>query len=154
MIDVDGKLTASLAGKSYAATERSDFSWTFFLTDKARVTAEGPWRILHNGRIALGDGDHAHKFGLPEPLDGFAECNRLLKGRKIKRISIRQDTGDLTVEFEENTSLEILNVSSGYEGWNLGDGNGLMAIATGGGELALYGAGWEDKEASPLSPHS
>ena len=149
MIDVDEKLTASLAGQPFVRTERSDFRWTFHLTHKASVTAEGPWRILRNGRIALGDGDHAQKFGLPEPIDGVAECDRLLKGKKITRISVRPDTGDLTLEFEEIMYLEILNMSGGYEGWNLGDGNGLLAVATGGGELALYsnssnGAGWKD----------
>ena len=149
MIDVDGQLTSSLAGKSFIGTKRGEFDWSFQFSDKAFMSTEGPWRILCNGRIALGSNDHAQKFGLSEPVDGVVECHHLLDKKRVLEICVRQDTGDLTVKFTQDTILEILNISSGYEGWSLGDGAGLLAVATGGGKLALWsngsnGVDWKD----------
>jgi hypothetical protein len=33
--------------------------------------------------------------------------------------------------------LEVLNMSSGYEGWEIG-ANGMKVIAMGGGQLAIF----------------
>jgi hypothetical protein len=39
--------------------------------------------------------------------------------------------------FDASIALEVLNTSSGYEGWNLGVGD-VNVIALGGGELAVF----------------
>lgn len=88
--------------------------------------------------VAFGDCDHAQQFGLPEPVNGAMQSDRLLCNKTIQQVIIREDSGDLTIKFTDQTSLEILNTSSSYEGWELGDGAGLHVIATGGGELAIW----------------
>ena len=50
-------------------------------------------------------------------------------------------TGDLKVVFEGDTTLELFNNSSGYEGWNAvayhGTGSNFL-IAQGGGTVVLF----------------
>ena len=89
------------------------------------------------GRIALGNGDHGQQFGLPKLVDAKQEAEKLLDG-PVKKIAVREETADLLVEFQNSTCLEIFNSSSGYEGWECSSTNGLLVIAQGGGELAMW----------------
>ena len=65
----------------------------------------------------------------PSQKNGIAECDRLLKSKRIIDVSVRKDIGDLIVNSEESTFLEILNMSCGYEGWSSGDGADFLAVA-------------------------
>jgi hypothetical protein len=138
VIDVVGEISSRLVGRSLVRTERGEYDWVFRFTDKTFLRVACPWRILHDRRIALGECDHAQKFGRPEPIDGANESDRLFCDKTIQSIAIREDTADLTVEFSDQTKLEILNTSSGYEGWELGGRTGLYVVAMGGGQLALW----------------
>ena len=84
----------------------------------------------------MGDCDHGQKFGLPEPVDGARQAETLLSGKKFLKVTIRDDSGDLAIHFDGDTTLEIINISSGYEGWNF-TVEKLQVIALGGGELAI-----------------
>jgi hypothetical protein len=132
------KIAFSLVGHHLIEVERSDHDWLFRFANDVGLRASCPWRILVEGRIALGNGDHAQKFGLPEPVDGASCGHKLLLNKTIQGVAIRDDTGDLTVTFSEWTALEILNLSCGYEGWQLADGHGLNVVAKGGGEVAIW----------------
>jgi hypothetical protein len=88
-----------------------------------------------NGRINLGHEDHEQQFGLPAPLDGQQKALALLSS-KIVRVIIHESTADLTIDFENGTSLEVFNNSGGYEGWNCSHADGLQIIGMGGGGLA------------------
>lgn len=54
----------------------------------------------------------------------------------VEEVSVRLDTGDLSVGLLGRTVLELLNMSAGYEAWQINT-PGRGVIATGGGELAL-----------------
>jgi hypothetical protein len=136
--DAAAGIAAQLVGGALVRTERGDHGWIFHFTHEAWVRVECPWRILFDHRIALGGGDHAQKFGRPEPLDASRESERLLRDKTIQVIRIRADTADLAIEFDDHTILEVLNTSCGYEGWEFG-GRGLNVIAMGGGELTSFG---------------
>jgi hypothetical protein len=138
-MDVTAALAARLVGRSLSAVYRREYDWAFGFGDatSSGLRVSCPWRILFENRIAFTDSDHGQKFGLPEPLDGEKEVQRLLGNKAIERISIRPDTGDLSITFSNQAVLEVLNMSSGYEGWEIG-ANGLSVIATGGGELAIF----------------
>jgi len=138
MIDITAKLNSRLVGQSLIQTERSEYDWGFRFAGEVFLRVACPWRILCNGRVAFGDCDHAQQFRLPEPVNGAMQSDRLLCNKAIQQVIIRGDSGDLTIKFTDQTSLEILNTSSSYEGWELGDGAGLHVIATGGGELAIW----------------
>lgn len=96
-----------------------------------------PWRILTAAGIALGNADHSQKFGLPKPVDAQEEAQKLLDA-KVVRLVVRAKTADLLIEFENGSGLEAFNTSSGYEGWECSDKDGLLVVTRGGGELATW----------------
>ncbi|TYL93983.1 hypothetical protein FXB40_19275 [Bradyrhizobium rifense] len=138
-MDVEETLTTHLAGRHLAAVTRREYDWKFSFGDIAAsgLSAECPWRIIVGNRIAFSSSDDGHRFGLAAPLDGEKVARDLLGSRPIERISIRSDTGDMSLLFADHVVLEVLNMSSGYEGWEIGV-PGYYVVATGGGELAIF----------------
>ena len=138
-MDVATTLAADLVGRYLNQVKRREYDWTFTFEGAAGsgLAASCPWRIIVGERIAFTNSDDGQKFGLPEPLDGEEVAQRLLGQKVIERISVRSDTGDLSITFAGNTALEVLNMSSGYEGWTMGV-RGISVIATGGGELVFF----------------
>jgi hypothetical protein len=126
-----------LIGLHLTEVRRRDSDWSFAFGDSVSLTAECPWRILSDGRIAHADTDDGQKFGLPAPVDGEEKTLRLLRHATIQRITIRGDTGDLSIAFGTGKVLEIINNSSGYEGWHIASAD-FEVIAPGGGELAIF----------------
>jgi hypothetical protein len=115
------EIAGRLLGRSLMTVERGEYDWTFRFTESAFVHVECAWRILLDDSIAFGGGDHGQKFGLPAPLDGPTESHRWLRGKQIQGVRIRADTADLSIDFSGRAALEILNTSSGYEGWQFRD---------------------------------
>jgi hypothetical protein len=98
------------------------------------------WRAVSDGRIVLGSQDHGQQFGLPAPVDAVSRISGLLKEKTVDSLHIDDLTSDLTIQFTGAVRIDIFNNSSGYEGWNYHDRNGLELIATGGGRLLMcYG---------------
>ena len=97
------------------------------------------WRIVYESRLVLTGSDHNQVFGLPGPVNGIVESRKILMDKSVQRIGLRADTGDLTIVFSGAALLEVLNCSSGYEGWNWFDTSGFRIVAMGGGGLALWG---------------
>jgi len=138
-MDVAAVLTTRLAGRHLTRVVRREYDWAFGFGDNqaSGLRVSCPWRILKGGGIAFTSSDDGQKFGLPAPLDGEEVTHRLLEQNTIESLSIRLETGDLSIVFSGGVILEVLNMSSGYEGWELGD-SGINVIAMGGGELAIY----------------
>lgn len=138
-VDAQEALATRLVGCRLMETKRREFDWAFGFGDAPHfgLSASYSWRILVNGRIAFADSDDGHKFGLPAPLNGEEEAQRLLGQRSIERISIRPDTGDLSIIFSDDAVLEVMNMSSGYESWEIGV-PGMSIIGVGGGKLSIY----------------
>ncbi|WP_375314342.1 hypothetical protein WHZ77_15105 [Bradyrhizobium sp. A5] len=143
-MDVGKTLAAHLAGHHVVTVTRREYDWNFSFGDSASsgLSAECPWRIVVANRIALASSDDGHQFGLTAPLDCEKVALTLLGSQAVERISIRADTGDISIIFSDNVVMEVLNMSSGYEGWQIGI-PGLTVIATGGGELAIFARGQE-----------
>ena len=137
-MDVSETLTAHLAGRRLVAVTRREYDWNFSFGDAVAsgLSAACPWRIIAGNGLAFTSSDDGHRFSLAAPLDGEKVALSLLGENPIDRVSIRSDTGDLSISFPGNVILEVLNMSSGYEGWQIGI-PGLSIIATGGGELAI-----------------
>jgi len=136
MVDIAATISGLLVGRKLSGVQRREYDWVFEFENSAVLTAECPWRILSSG-IAFADGDHGQQFGLPAALDGEQEANRLLSDKPTQAANIREDTGDLAVVFGGGTTLELLNLSGGYEGWQLVSGE-THIIALGGGEVVIY----------------
>jgi hypothetical protein len=112
-------------------------SWRFEFEGRTTLDVRCPWRIVAEGKIALGNADHERQFGLPKPVDAKLEAERLLATR-VANVILRERTADLVLELERGTCLEVFNSSSGYEGWECSSTDGLLAVAMGGGELSVW----------------
>jgi len=64
---------------------------------------------------------------------------------KITRAEIARITSDLRISFGSESTFELLNTSSGYEGWHLvvreGERKVQEIVALGGGDLAVWSQG-------------
>ena len=135
-MDIPAIVKGLLVGQNLSGVQKREYDWVFEFGESTGLIAACPWRILTSG-IAFTDSDHGQQFGLPAPLDGEQEALRLLSDKHVQSVSTRSVTGDLAIVFEGDTTLELLNLSSGYEGWQLVGGT-VHIIAQGGGELVTY----------------
>jgi|SRR5437762_4202415 len=103
----------------------------------ATLAVDTLWRVIANGRVALTSRDHGHQFGLPAPVDAYAEAVSLLRGRQVVDVRLAQGSADLVVEFDGGQRVEILTDSSGYEPWTL-HAPGVHLVAHGGGRVADF----------------
>ncbi|MDP3339593.1 hypothetical protein [Frigidibacter sp.] len=139
--DVVAEFEACLVGRS-CVIGRGEHGWAFDLTGGVFLTVSCPWRIVSGGGIAFGSGDHGELFGGTSPVDGEAEAQGALDGKVITAASVDRQTADLTLQFGQETRIDLFNASLGHEGWQAGYGpreNGWSVIALGGGELSLIG---------------
>jgi hypothetical protein len=137
-IDVKALILRSLLGATVHKLDHpSEGMWTFDF-GTAGLTVNCPWRILSEGAIVLGESDHGQKFGLPAPVDVSSQTLRIMTNRKIEDIEISEHTGDLCIKFSSNTQIDVFNDSSGYEGWNYADRDGVQVIGMGGGGLSIW----------------
>jgi hypothetical protein len=137
-MDIAAELTSRLKGLRLISVEKREFDWAFVFAIKCGLGVSCPWRILVDNRIAFGNGDHGEKFGLPASVNGEELTRQLLGSASIQRVALRTDTGDLSIHFADQKILEVINMSGGYEGWQIA-ADGLQVIGTGGGELAIFG---------------
>jgi hypothetical protein len=121
-----------------------NFSFDF---EPGVVRVDCLWRIVAGGRLVRTSQDHGQQFGLPAPLDAYAEVASLLKGRRVTAVRLREETADLVLEFDGGLLLEVLSDSSGYEPWQL-SGPGVLLVAMGGGGVAEF-ASSADPGAAP-----
>jgi hypothetical protein len=117
---------------------KQDYGWTFVFDDrKAILNLECPWRLLLRGCIAYGYEDDGQKFGLPEPVNGVQTTTKLIGRSPVVSANVRRGPSDLIINFENGVSLEIFNMSSGYEAWVYNIKDGPTIVAQGGGDGSL-----------------
>lgn len=117
---------------------RQEYQWVFHFEDDSRLTVECLWRLLEDGRIRVTSEDDGQQFGLPAPVVAADEVSRRIVGSSVASVTLHDGTLDLELRFQTSHVLQVLPTSSGYEGWNAGNGARLY-IAGGGGELAIFG---------------
>ena len=115
--------------------------WTFSFAKKGYISVECPWRILNHGRTTRSSDDHRQQYGLPAPIDAAAEATKLLSTLVIDAAQLRVGTSDILIDFSDNVRLEIIPISSGYEGWQMKDPFGTEFFAQGGGQICIWEGG-------------
>lgn len=118
--EIDGlsaKLTAALEGTRLTEVSHSEFDWLFSFERNWNVRTQSYWRLIANGGIATSADDDGQWFGLPKPVDA-AEIVKALATEPLTAIEVVGTTTDLRIHFG-SVVLELLNTSSGYEGWQL-----------------------------------
>ena len=82
-------------------------SWFFKLVSGGTLRVETLWRIVRVGKIQATSADHGHRFGLPQPVDSAARAKLSLLDATVRQASIIQDTGDVVVDFDNDSRLEV-----------------------------------------------
>jgi hypothetical protein len=113
-------------------------TWLLMLGDSLSISVDCPWRLLHDGAIAVSSDDHRQQFGLPAPIDAAERASSLLEGVVVQRVEVRKGTADLFIDFDRDRRLEIIPFSSGYESWQVSTPSGKSVVAQGGGQLSAW----------------
>jgi hypothetical protein len=115
--------------------EFDDFNWFFRFSDDEWLRVTTLWRVTQAGGIRRTSTDHGQWFGLQAPVDAAREAEELLLGHLFQTISIKDGTADLSIELPNETMLQVITDSSGYEPWELHIEDRQL-IAYGGGHVA------------------
>ena len=110
--------------------------WLFSFADKIYASSSGFWRLLEMNKIIFVSLDNEQQFGLPKPIDLAEELNKILIGKRLKKIDVIKDTYDLSLTFTEELKLEIYIASSGYESYDFSI-NDKRYIGLGSGDIAI-----------------
>ena len=110
--------------------------WLFSFADKIYASSSGFWRLLEMNKIIFVSLDNEQQFGLPKPIDLAEELNKILIGKRLKKIDVIKDTFDLSLTFTEELRLEIYIASSGYESYDFSI-NDKRYIGLGSGDIAI-----------------
>jgi hypothetical protein len=112
-------------------------AWSFFFADNISFNISAFWRLIKNKEIWLVSLDHGHKFGLDTPLNIVEEVEKLLAGKHLTRIDIKEGTGDLVLELTDGMQIQAFISSTGYETYDFDYGN-ERHIAMGAGQIAIF----------------
>jgi len=120
--------SARLEGLAVSKVEKlpADY-WVFHFGNRVALNTQSQWRLLSRDAILLTSEDDGQQYGLPEPVDAVARIRELLEGRVVSKVEVDKASADFTISFDNETALQIVNLSSGYEAWTLGsEGDFLM----------------------------
>ncbi|HEV7353037.1 MAG TPA: hypothetical protein VGN74_07925 [Brevundimonas sp.] len=142
MTDPVPLLEAAVVGRT-CRLERRAADWVFHLGEAVSLAVGCHWRIVSAEGIVLTDGDDGHRFGLPAPVDAEARANASFAGATVASAAVDRVTADFQLRLSNGLHLDLLNNSSGYEGWEGRfrlAGEAVALIAMGGGGLVLHPA--------------
>ena len=108
--------------------------WVFTFTGQRALRVAAPWRLVFEGRIVIGCEDDGHLFGLEAPVDAKERVARAVEGQEVAEAAVN-NVGDLDLRFRAGSTLQVFNVSCGYEGWQLFGPAGRQVVAQGGGRV-------------------
>ena len=143
---------AAVVGRS-CRVQRREADWAFDLRENVGLAVGCHWRLISADGIQLSDEDDGQGFGLPDPVDAETKANDLLAGATVFSATVDPVTADLCLRFSNGLRLDLLNNSSGYEGWHghfNHDGNAVSIIAMGGRRpRLLLSVGWVESSPHP-----
>ena len=112
--------SARLEGRTLSKIEKlpPDY-WVFQFGSDVVLSTQSEWRALSQEAILLTSGDDGQQYGSPKPVDAEASVRELLKNRVVAKVDVEQASADFTIQFDDGTIFQIVNLSSGYEAWTL-----------------------------------
>jgi hypothetical protein len=118
-----------LNGATLLRIERlSNNYWVLHFGETVRLNIEAPWRLTSQDAILVARDDDGQKFGLPMAVDAERELRQKIEGHRVTAAVANPATSDLTLQFDNALTLEVLNLSSGYESWTLNDNDGFIWV--------------------------
>jgi len=101
------------------------------LSDSYSLGCGSLLRYIGNDGVFITNQDHGQWFGLGEPYNAESEIENRIKGKIIKSVAMRAETGDLELRVDD-ASIEVICSSLGYENWQLDGPNGFIMARHGG----------------------
>jgi len=105
---------------------KDDFSWALTFSGGLNLRVECLWRLVVSGRVVVTSEDHGQQFGLPAPVDCVGELQRRVEGVSVTSAKVRARTVDISLDFGDIATLEVIATSAGYEAWVLSGQDVLM----------------------------
>lgn len=122
-----------------AQYSEAEMDWCIYFADNIYASTWGFWRLMIGNKIKFISFDDKQQFGLPKPIDLVKELESLLRGKSLKQIRVKQDTGDLFLVLTDDVIIEIYISSSGYETYDFSIGN-KRYIGMGAGDISIIDA--------------
>ncbi len=117
------------------SSDEETHEWCFTFGDGMTLRVAAPWRIMSDGRIALGWEDHGQLFGRAAPMDAPKLAASLICDTEVVTPQVDGESGDLSIVFENGRLLQVFNSSCGYEGWQMFGPGKRTVVAQGGGAV-------------------
>jgi ABC-type multidrug transport system fused ATPase/permease subunit len=147
-----------LIGRTIKEVGKQDYTWSFIFDDGSSIGTESYWRLVTARGIVVTSEDDGHPFGLPAPVSAAERVTQTVAESPIEQFDLSDRTSDLVLHFANDATIEFLNLSCGYEGWNSIHGHHRVICMGGGGftEFSGYGIeknlGAEEDRPEVLSP--
>ncbi len=93
-----------------------------YFSDGSRLRTDY-WRLIRDGKSHTSSFDHQQKYGLPAPIDAFAQIGEALDGKSLREAKWDARTGDVILFFAPDIELQVFNFT-GYEDWEIHFSNG------------------------------
>ena len=93
--------------------------WVFQFGSEVVLSTQSQWRVFSCDCILLTSEDDGQSTALQEPVDAQVNIRELLQNRVATRVEVDQATADFTIHFDNGNVFQIVNLSSGYEAWEL-----------------------------------
>ena len=106
--------------------------WVFKFGNGVTLSTQSQWRLFSQNAILLTSEDDGQQYGLPEPVDAVARIRELLESRVVSKVEVDQPSADFNIYFDNETVLQIVNLSSGYERWTLDSEGDLLMVGRNG----------------------
>ena len=126
-------VSVRLEGRAVSKIEKlPPHYWVFQFGNGVVLGTESQWRVLSRDAILLTSEDDGQQYGLPQPVDAVASVRELLENRVVSKAEVDAASADLTIRFENEMILQIVNLSSGYEAWTLNSEGDFIVVGRNG----------------------
>jgi hypothetical protein len=125
--------SARLEGRAVSKIEKlPPDNWVFQFGNGVVLSTQSQWRLLSPNAILLTSEDDGQQYGVPGPVDAVARIRELLESRVVSKVKVDQASADFNIYFDDETVLQIVNLSSGYEAWTLDSEGDLLMVGRNG----------------------
>ena len=76
------------------------------------------WRAIQANRQYVSSFDDGQQYGLQTPIEAVSRLHQILTDKSVEMATFDGRTGDLEIEFSDDTALQVLNFT-GYEVWEI-----------------------------------
>ncbi|NIJ40031.1 hypothetical protein FHS78_000286 [Parvibaculum indicum] len=113
------KNLAALENSTVSSVDRGDGDASVILKFSDNTLLQATyWRAIQANRQCVSSFDDGQQYGLETLINAVSQLRQMLTGKSVKMATLDGRTGDLDIEFSDDTALQVLNFT-GYEVWEI-----------------------------------